>query len=512
MLCLRGCLAGLFLLVASWALAADRDALLKQPAAGINFTSPVDYSSELPLVDVFRTSRKWISQTEGAAWGKGPELELDPHGYVTKLQPGSWVETPVCNIEGGHYPSGVYTLIYDGEGEIEIGGAGKVTKRNSAGNYSVMVDASRGPIWVRVRRIDPENHVRNIRLIMPGFLDTYQDNPWRPGFMKLWSSMKAFRSMDWQHTNNSTIKNADDFPSMEDANWTERGLPLEVICDFANRTRQTPWVCVPHLATDEAVRHMAMVINDSLDKDACVIVEYSNEVWNGQFMQCQYVQQRGVELKLGDKPWEAGWSYTGKRSIEVFKIFEDVFGGTDRLIRTLPSQSANAYVAGKIVEAAMKDGSADALAIAPYMGMNVQPEKVAEILTLGVEGIFKKANDEILPETIRHIQDNLLVAKKNGLALVAYEAGQHFVGIGPAMNNDALTKLLHDVNADQQMGVLYRKYLEAWSENGGSLMCLFSSTGSWSKYGSWGLTQYADDDPSASPKLKAVSEWATSTK
>ncbi|TWU58631.1 hypothetical protein Poly51_14100 [Rubripirellula tenax] len=492
------------------ATAADRDELLKS-AAGINFSGPTDYASELPFVDVFRTSRKWISQTEGAGWGQGPELELDPSGYVTRLAKDAWAETPVCNIESGRYPSGIYTLMHDGSGRIEIGGAGSITKQNGPGNFSVKVDASRGPIWVRIREVEPGNHIHNIRLVMPGFEGVYQDNPWRPDFLAMWSLMKAFRSMDWQHTNNSTITNADDFPSMDDANWTEHGLPLEVICDFANRTNQSPWVCVPHLATDEAVRHMATVIHESLDRGQCIVVEYSNEVWNGQFSQCHHVQERGVELKLAAKSWEAGWSYTGKRSIEVFKIFEDVFGGAERLIRVLPSQSANAYVAGQIVQAALKDGEADAIAIAPYMGMNVFPEKIDETLALGVDGIFEKARREILPETIGHIRDNYRVAEQNGLALMAYEAGQHFVGIGAAMDNEKLTKLLHDVNSDDRMGDLYRDYLAAWQDNHGRLICLFASTGTWSKYGSWGLTQFADEDSESSPKLKAVLDWAGTT-
>lgn len=42
-------------------------------------------------------------------------------------------------------------------------------------------------------------------------------------------------------------------------------------------------------------------------------------------------------------------------------------------------------------------------------------------------------------------------------------------------------------------------YLGAWQREGGSLFCHFSSVGRWTKWGSWGLIEYYDDGPSASP-------------
>ena len=38
---------------------------------GINLNGPADWNSELPFADVFRLSRRWISQREGQPWGKG---------------------------------------------------------------------------------------------------------------------------------------------------------------------------------------------------------------------------------------------------------------------------------------------------------------------------------------------------------------------------------------------------------------------------------------------------------
>ena len=62
------------------------DAPVATPRLGINLAGPADWMTELPFVDVFRTSRPWISQKRGASWGQGPELMLDEYGWVKRLQ------------------------------------------------------------------------------------------------------------------------------------------------------------------------------------------------------------------------------------------------------------------------------------------------------------------------------------------------------------------------------------------------------------------------------------------
>jgi hypothetical protein len=43
--------------------------------------------------------------------------------------------------------------------------------------------------------------VRNIRLIMPGFLATHEAQPFHPFFLKHIERFSTLRFMDWQHTN-----------------------------------------------------------------------------------------------------------------------------------------------------------------------------------------------------------------------------------------------------------------------------------------------------------------------
>ena len=63
-------------------------------------------------------------------------------------------------------------------------------------------------------------------------------------------------------------------------------------------------------------------------------------------------------------------------------------------------------------------------------------------------------------------------------------------------------------SSSPRMSALYTKYLDAWAATGGDLLCIFSSTGNWSKWGSWGLGEFYDSKPADYPKLAATLEWA----
>jgi hypothetical protein len=92
--------------------------------------------------------------------------------------------------------------------------------------------------------------------------------------------------------------------------------------------------------------------------------------------------------------------------------------------------------------------------------------------------------------------------------MVAYEGGQHLLGIFGAENNEKLTRLLHAANAHPRMGQLYERFLDAWAAAGGDLFCHFNSVSSWSKWGSWGLLRDSLEDPAKSPKFMATMNWA----
>lgn len=508
-----GCFVGVGLVLACFypqALASGVEESASLPRLGINLSGLCDWNTELPFVDVFRLSRAWISQKEGGGWGSGPNLETDERGWVKRLQPGAYAETLMCTMEGGHYPSGQYTILYEGEGTIKINGARVISE--APGKLVVDVDSKRGAIFLQLRKTNPENYVRNIRVIMPGFESTYEKEPWRPDFLARWKGVACLRFMDCMDTNGSSIVSWNERPRLDAANATTQGAPLEWMIDLANRLNADPWFCMPHKANDDYIRQFAQMVKEQLHSNLKVYVEYSNEAWNGGFEQASYVGDQGLALGFAKQKWEAGWRYTAYRSVQIFKIWEEVFGGVQRLVRVLPSQAANSYVSKQIVEFQDAYKSADALAIAPYVSFIVSPTgnpSASEVAGWTVERVLDHAENTALPEAIRWIKEQKVVADQYGLALIAYEAGQHLVGVSGGENNEAMTALFHKANAHPRMGAIYQKYYKAWEQNGGGLLCAFSSVSSWSKWGSWGLLQYDDEDPAQSPKFMATMQWAS---
>jgi hypothetical protein len=485
-----------------------------QPRLGINLAGPADWATELPFVDVFRTSRPWISQRKGAGWGQGPELAIDRFGWVKELQPGCYAESMLCTISDGHYPSGIYTVIYEGDGEIEFGKGPRIVEA-VPGRIRIEVDSSEGGFSLQIKKTNPQNYVRNIHVIMPGFEDTWQQNPFHPAFLKRWQGMACFRFMDWMHTNGSHVATWADRPTLDHATFSKRGVALEWMVELCNRTQVDPWFCMPHQADDDFIRRFATMVKEHLDPSLRIYIEYSNEVWNGQFPQSRYASQQGLRLGLGhqDKPWEAGWHFTALRSMQIFQIWEDVFGGHDRFIRVLPTQSGNTGVSEGILSFRDAAKHADALAGAPYMPFSIGRGKMKDLgeqmRDWNVDQLLDYFEETAFQNSLGRMDKDKAVSDKYGLKLIAYEGGQHMVAFVKDRDLVArLTETMQQANRHPRMGDLYRRYFDHWADIGGGTFAVFSSISRWSNHGAWGLAEFYDSQPSEYPKLDAVLQWA----
>jgi hypothetical protein len=500
------------LLAAAAPLVAGEEVAAQQARLGINLSEPRDGNTERPFVDVFRLSRKWISQ-RGAQWGKGPPLELDEQGWVTSLEPGCRADTVLCavfnkrNARKGHYPSGRYTILYDGRGRMNVRPQSTVVSQRP-GRVVIDVDSSQGNFFLQILETDPDDYIRNIRVVMPGFEETYRENPWHPGFLARWKGFACIRFMDFMHTNGSEIETWEDRPQMDDSNWSKHGVPLEMMCDLVNRVGCDAWFCMPHKADDNYVRQFARQAKALLDPERKVYIEYSNEVWNSNFSQYKFAAAQGQKLGFADKPWQAAWRYTAYRSKQIFKIWEEEFGDRRRLVRVLPSQAAVPAVSKQVLSFEDAYRGADALAIAPYFSMNVRKNDADGVVARGLDALLDEVESRSLPKAIGAMRAQKAVADSYGVKLIAYESGQHLVGILGAENNEELTDLLLEANRHPRMGEFYRRYYDAWDSSGGDLMCAFNSVAEWSKWGSWGLLEFADQSPASSPKFQATLEWA----
>ena len=490
---------------------------IPEATVGINLTPLSDWEPVYPMVDLFKSTRKWISQREGAGWEQGPPLELDDHGWIKRLEPNCFAEVPLFFNTPGSMPAGDYLLLYDGEGTLQIREANVVS--NELGRLVIRIDETSKTLWVKITATNPADHIRNIRLILPGFEATYQDDPWNPQFLERWRGTACLRFMDWMDTNNSEIETWADRPLVEDMSYSGyfAGVPLEHLIDLANRLNTDAWFCMPGRADDDYVRKTAEMVQEKLNPNLKAYVEYSNEVWNSMFSQTHENTEKAKTLGIGppERPWEGNGMLYTQRTLEIGAIWHDVFDDDSRVVRVLAWQ-ANAWWIENILFAYQESfNQVDAVAIAPYINLAAFAEAdghdgptAEEISQWSEEDLLDYVTTNCLAVATHEIQSLAEVTHAKNLKLLAYEGGQHFVGVQNGVNNNDLTTLLTSVNKNPRMQALYETYFNTWTEAGGNLFCYYVSTGRWSKWGGWGVLDRYDADPALSPKYLALIEWA----
>jgi hypothetical protein len=160
----------------------------------------------------------------------------------------------------------------------------------------------------------------------------------------------------------------------------------------------------------------------------------------------------------------------------------------------------------------------NALAIAPYFGGHLGAVRWAGTVAAwtaqpdgGLALLFQElATGEVLndpkalalPTVYRQIAAHRALADRYKLDLLAYEGGQHLVGVGVAQNNGRLEKLFVATNRAAAMGALYDDYLNGWREHGGQLLMHFNSVNRYTRHGSWGAKEYQTQR--AAPKHAAL--------
>lgn len=430
----------------------------------------------------------------------------------------------------GEYPKGEYVLFFSGDGTVELG--------NDAGHHMVSSDGTaevRYPfsidstsslgVSLTITSSDSMNPVRNIRVVTPGHEATYATNPFYLPLLEKFKNFENYRFMDLMETNNQDARTwADVRPKSyfsQSASYPTHsghnpGLSPEYLVSLANVTRIDPWFCIPHKADDQYVRNLATLIHDNLDPDLEVYVEYSNELWNWMFEQTHYCLDQGTALGLDADDGNAKDKFVLKRSVEIFTIFEEVFGeDRGRIVKIISGQSANVNVLKRILshidDPVLNPGGmeVDAIAIAPYIHIDDEDVRllaptVSEITYRQVAQLCLEA---VFEHNLDHIAAHRQLADQYGVKLIAYEGGQHLgFDLDP---NDPLEKdliaLYTGMNRDDTIGIVTGELLDVWGDYSDGLFSYFSSISSYGRYGSWGV--YESTFEEETPKSRMLSEW-----
>jgi len=209
-----------------------------------------------------------------------------------------------------------------------------------------------------------------------------------------------------------------------------------------------------------------------------------NEVWNGGVQgNVDYVVQVGESL--GFTGWSAqhrGWA---KRLADMLAVVTEVYAGQmERCVRVVATQVGNTGVGDGICTYYGAGDLGDAFAVAPYFG----PDGGGTLDQL-IASVAQEA-----AQVGDWVRGDLAIANRYGMNLVCYESGLDVWGLDEDM------KIA--VRFDPRMKDIYKTYLSAWKQGGGTLMVQYTFCNPY-----WGILKYMDQDPAQAPMYSAALEW-----
>lgn len=488
---------------------------------GTNLNELTYYSTELVFTDNFKQSAPWISSNADGSgdWDTKISIPLNSKGYPIEIPYNDGVHSPqkiktLVAALGDNTIRGVYRLKVSGNGKIQLSGG-------ASGIYTCPVDTLvnvKADVILNIIQSIKSDPINDIKFILPKYVNNYNTNIYTTEFLDFIADFQMLRFMDWTKTNGSDV-----------VSWSERsaypyytqhqktGVAWEEVVALANHTKKDIWINIPHKADDSYITNLATLLKSTLTSQSKIYLEYSNEVWNGAFVQHHECAEMGKNLGYTGQEWERAWKVTAKRSADIFRIFENVFGSDSQFVKVIPSQAgADGWLSNQLVTY-FKDTvynptgvKANAIAIAPYFGGGIADQIVTEKLvsTITTSEILQRMQSSLVEADAR-MDGCKKVAISHGLDLICYEGGQHLTATGNNVNNTELTAKLIAVNHDPGMESLYCQYFDNWYKNYGSMFCHFTSHGMYSKWGSWGVKESMFD--TLSPKYLALQHCVFTT-
>ena len=423
---------------------------------------------------------------------------------------------------------------------------------------------------------DPLNGSLEGQLFHPLLLQRIADRDY--GFIRFmdWGATNGSPQQDWidrrlpSHAFQTGILNARE-PAPGAGGDRPTGAAFEYMVALCNATGRNMWINVPHLATDDFITKLAKLIRFGsdgvnpydapqadpvfapLDANLKVYVEFSNEIWSSGFAFAQGDWAQGQATALGiEKP-----QFTARKFCDTWRIFQEVFGGTDRLVRVAAIFTGNdTYSRGFLTEMGVYGPTLspavrpDVMALTTYFGNDIQGFVNTQGFTSGklfddpywtspqfetdLQTTFNEWKRRILsgdaasgsgPDTtgvgggfsssLRTLPNETL---GYSLPIVAYEGGPSLFTDsidGGAENgsgvptDDGVTTFMEAMNRDPRIADVYRIHLEIAKSKGLWTHTPYSDTSPWGKFGQWGHLETLDADPAASPKYALMLEHFT---
>jgi len=450
------------------------------------------------------------------------QIPVDPDGWPTELpwpidcqgQPTTdpnrmqVLAAAIYREMDGQYPMGEYAITWDGDGDVDIQGFGVVVVNQTSPNrinFAVNATSDAG-LLLRITRSEPDNHVRNVRVWTPGNEDI---EGFHPRLLELLNDVSIIRFMDWQETNSSVQVQWTDRarPTRYTQAGHDNGVALEHCIDLCNAVGADIWLCVPHAASADYIHAMSELVRNRLHDDLICYVEYSNEVWNGQFTQFHWLAtNHPAELhveRYADISSEAraGWYFGWGEDVSRVKW---VCAGQHLSPGVTRRQAENMHGAFDVISCAAYFNPDNGSGLDPRgwplnYDASVSPEQV-------IADSINMIETRGAPALAAHAAIIADWESRTGhdIEFVCYEGGAHYeLGGIPYPFRDAVEAS----HANPAMYEAYHKLLTEADAIGVDAIVFFNLMGRWnSGWGGWGHVQYMTDDFDAQPKWRAINQ------
>lgn len=396
-------------------------------------------------------------------------------------------------------------------------------------------------LWFEINNINPDDHVRNVRIVHQDYRDNFESEPFFPQFVDFhggvtssggplrfmqavkvaasyYGRLRSLGSSSIDYELSSTL-NPSTTPQADGMNYAYQ-------IQYANKVGRDPWICIfPHV-DDASISAIASMVANELDPDRKVYIELGNEWWNFSYpynMQQTLFAEKAEELggsavfnlsgyndSNNPDSYEVAQAYAVKRSVDIFKIFENYLD-LSSMVRVLAGQ----FVAfnenenfSRNTAMLMFSGAhnyVDMFCINDYVGSLLGNNEantehivssawtVDDLFDFMYSGVSSTTNAPVgngnSATTIRQsatTMSNALQAKSelSGIAMGTYEGGQHLDsythgggGGLPASSIDYINDLFDDFRADPRMSHWIRYLLSSLDDYGFALHTHYNDVG-----------------------------------
>jgi len=542
----------------------DRSTSLNFPhlPVGMNLSGIADWELGFPFRNLMWGARLWMTRNvhSDGPWDTAAidRIAMDRDGYplelpqkVTGLEQPQAVFTLLPNVR----TPGRYVLLYEGQGDFAGVANTKILTR-SDGRLLLEMKHARGDLdnpnpeqleGICITGSRRGDHIRNICIVALADEDVNLAlDPFLPEFIEFCRPFHALRFMDWMNTNGSLEKDwahrkqrsfytmvgaggdadriyGDGVPASQ--YLLSGGVAIEICIELCNRLEIDAWFNVPHRATDEYIEHFARLVKDKLNPRLKVYCEFSNEIWNGSFIQYSWMMKNetaALPLEAnGFNPWVDKLHHQGKDHPErtgvlfrrCFAIWERIFAGADRgrMVSVCAVQHEWLDTAHRTLKYCMEHGGVDALAPAGYVapGQSEYAHWKKRGAALTADEVIADLQHAFVRDTSKWTRDMGALARSFNVGMLVYEGGQHVQPEG----QQELPYMPALMAAQKHSGMydLYMQNLRLHQEMGCKLFCAFSSVGKQGmRWGSWGHAEHYGQPLSDTPKLRALLDMNTS--